>query len=108
MKDIDWRSSLADLAADLPPGHDPAPDPQPAPSATRSARIYYEAKGRRGKKVTILADFKGMSDEQIQTLAAELKRTLGTGGSYDAGEILLQGDRRKQAADLLRRKGIKV
>lgn len=62
--------------------------------------IIFERKGRAGKQATIITGFT-MSDEQIESLAATLKKRLGTGGSARGGEILIQGDRRRQVLDLL-------
>ena len=41
-------------------------------------------------------------------VAAQLKRTLGVGGSARGGEILIQGDFRERVADELRKMGFKV
>lgn len=69
--------------------------------------IILEKKGRAGKQATILSGFDG-SDDELQNLASDLKRKLGTGGSARGGEILIQGDRRKEVLDILVKRGYKA
>ena len=96
----DWRDALASLSESLPEGN-AEPAAEKAKETKRSVTMFFERKGRGGKPVTILADFEGIDDEGIETLASELKRSLGTGGSARGGEILIQGDRREQLRRLL-------
>lgn len=70
--------------------------------------LFYERKGRAGKEATILADFVGLNDDEIAVLASEIKRKLGTGGSVRGGEILIQGDRRKEIREMLTQRGFMV
>ncbi|MDE6161288.1 MAG: translation initiation factor, partial [Muribaculaceae bacterium] len=63
-------------------------------------------KGRAGKTATIIAGFD--SEEQAADTASQLKKSLATGGSARGCEVLLQGDRRTDAADALRRLGFRV
>ena len=69
--------------------------------------IILEKKRRAGKQATILSGFDG-SDDELQNLASDLKRKLGTGGSARGGEILIQGDRRKEVLDILVKRGYKA
>ncbi len=69
--------------------------------------IIFEKKGRAGKQATIVAGFCG-NDEELQSVASELKRRLGAGGSARGGEILIQGDRRKDVLKLLTEMGYKA
>lgn len=86
---------------DLPAGTDPAPDNATQPRQKQGRLdIVFEKKGRGGKQATIICGFSG-SDEELLSLAATLKRRLATGGSARGGEILLQGDRRREVAALL-------
>ncbi|MBD5170533.1 MAG: translation initiation factor [Bacteroidales bacterium] len=96
----DWRDALASLSESLPEGN-AEPAAEKAKETKRSVTLFFERKGRGGKPVTILADFEGIDDDGIETLASELKRSLGTGGSARGGEILIQGDRREQLRRLL-------
>ena len=59
------------------------------------------------KPVTVVEGFDAGSVD-LQDLASELKRSLGTGGTVDDGAIELQGDHRDRAVDLLRTRGFVV
>lgn len=63
-----------------------------------------EKKGRAGKTATIISGF-DMPQGELESLAAKLKQRLGAGGSARGGEILIQGDRRKDIASYLRSLG---
>ncbi len=102
----DWKDILGTLG-DLPEGSEPSPE-QTSASSKRAVTLFYERKGRAGKPATILADFAGVTDDEIADLASELKRSLGTGGSARGGEILIQGDRRDDLRRLLKARGFKV
>lgn len=69
--------------------------------------IILEKKHRAGKQATIITGFEG-SDQELQELAAMLKKRLATGGSARGGEILIQGDRRQQILDFLKGAGYKA
>lgn len=102
---MDWKSQLDALRANLPAGDDPVPaqTPAPAPASPRSGArldVLLDKKGRKGKAATIVAGF-DISDRELEELAAKLKKQLGCGGSARGGEILIQGDKRRQVADLL-------
>lgn len=106
----DWKDILGSL--DLPHGEnnneDVVSETGKTVEDTKKVTLFYERKGRAGKSVTILADFTGVTDEDIKQLASELKRQLGCGGSVDGGEILIQGDRRADLKKLLTQHGYKV
>lgn len=69
--------------------------------------IFVEKKGRAGKTATIVTGFR-CSDARLRQIASDLKNGLGCGGSCRDGEILVQGDRRDEAAHRLRQMGYKV
>lgn len=108
---MDWKSSLEALKDNLPPGEaasqDPAPDSVDSPVRQPRLDILLDRKGRKGKDATIIAGFT-MPDEEVDELAARLKQRLGTGGSSRGGEILIQGDKRRQVLDLLVSLGYKA
>lgn len=94
----DWRDILGSLT-DLPEGEESAPSTDNVTSETKtSARldVITERKGRAGKVATIVTGFT-CGDDEVATVAAALKKRLGTGGSARGGEILIQGNR---AADV--------
>jgi translation initiation factor 1 len=66
-------------------------------------RIRREVKGRKGKTVTTVSGFKLDADE-LRSLAAQLKRRCGTGGSVKDGMIIIQGDHRETLLSELKKK----
>ncbi|MCM1111478.1 MAG: translation initiation factor [Clostridium sp.] len=109
MTAADWKEQLGRLAADLPAGEEQPEETAPEEAAPdkQTLHIDFERKGRGGKQATIISGFT-WGDDEIRALLTRLQRSLGTGGSARGGEILLQGDRRQQAADFLRREGHRV
>ena len=111
---MDWKDVLASLDTnDLT--HDDAegkecidPGSQKSGAEPKVVTLFYERKGRGGKSVTILSDFSGVTDSEIEQLASRLKKALGTGGSCRGGEILIQGDRRIDLREFLSHDGFKV
>lgn len=70
-----------------------------------------ETKHRGGKAVIVIAGFEaiaGFDDRAIAELAQDCKRALACGGTVDGSEIVLQGDRAADVAELLRTKGFRV
>lgn len=74
------------------------------PKEKQLLRIELDKKHRRGKSVTLITNFVG-TDDDLQTLAKLLKTKCGVGGSARDGEILLQGDFRTKALELLIQNG---
>lgn len=110
---MDWKSSLESLRDILPEGDDAPGTNAPAPEAeeknAEKARldVLLDRKGRKGKEATIIAGFT-VGDDDVSALAATLKQKLGTGGSARGGEILIQGDKRRQVLELLVTLGYKA
>ena len=67
-------------------------------------RIQREVKGRKGKTVTLVSGFQ-LGDDESKSLAAQLKRKCGTGGSVKDGIIIIQGDNRDALLSELRKQG---
>lgn len=58
---------------------------------------------KRGKRVT---NIKGFTDkDKIDSIAHELKKSIGTGGTAKNGLIVLQGDHRAKVTEYLLTKG---
>ncbi len=70
-------------------------------------RVARSTKGRGGKIVTTVSGIPGGEAAQ-KTLAAELKRSCGTGGSVKDGVIEIQGEHRDTLVRELETRGFKV
>ena len=57
------------------------------------------------KPTTVIRGLEERKD--AQSIARELKTKLGTGGTYKAGQIILQGDHRESVKNFLLAKGFK-
>lgn len=112
---MDWHDRLRAMLEASGPGlpsaaaEDESPDEDATPAMEQNGRldIIFERKGRAGKTATIITGFT-IADEDVNALAARLKKRLGTGGSARGGEILIQGDRRKEVLDFLVKEGFKA
>lgn len=54
---------------------------------------------KRGKRVTNIKGF--TDDRQMASIAHELKKSIGTGGTTKNGMIVLQGDHRSKVTEFL-------
>jgi translation initiation factor 1 len=79
-------------------------EPETLPPAKQNLLVYLDTKQRAGKAVTVVENFTG-KPEVLETLAKALKTKCGTGGSVKDGQIILQGDFRQKAAQLLTQLG---
>jgi translation initiation factor 1 len=68
------------------------------------ARLRIEKAGRRGKTVTVVEGLP-RNREFLRTLATELKRACGSGGTVDEDRVEIQGEHRERLRELLRAKG---
>lgn len=109
----DWKDALAALRGDMPEVEETvSADVEKAAEQTvapgsQKLTVLRDCKGRKGKAATIVEGFT-LDDEEVAAIARKLRQRLSTGGSSRGGEILLQGDVRTQAADILREMGHKV
>ena len=79
---------------------------EPVP-ARLACVLRLEKKGRGGKTVTVVAGLPGNA-AFIASLASELKRACGTGGTAAEGAVEIQGDQRERLRPLLAAKGFSV
>ena len=70
-------------------------------------RVGRSTKGRGGKVVTTVTGVPG-GEEALRQLAAELKRSCGTGGAVKDGVIEIQGEHRDTLVRELERRGFKT
>lgn len=68
---------------------------------------HLDKKNRGGKVATIIKGFAGNEDD-LKTLAKQLKTLCGVGGSAKDGEIIIQGNFRDKIMDFLTKEGYKV
>jgi len=76
----------------------------PAPAGA-GVRVGRETKGRAGKGVTVISGLT-LDDQAMQTLATELKKRCGSGGTLRDGHIEIQGEHRDTLIAELARRGI--
>ena len=69
--------------------------------------VCFEKKGRKGKGVTIIKNFKGNKLE-LALLSKKIKTTLGVGGSIKDNEIILQGRIQEKVIKTLNADGYKT
>lgn len=70
----------------------------------KNIRVAFDAKGRRGKAVTLVTGLP-MADKQLKLFAKQLKKKCGSGGSVKDGAIEIQGDQRDKLVELLSQEG---
>ncbi|MBD5266786.1 MAG: translation initiation factor [Bacteroides sp.] len=110
MKTNDFRAAMEAFLKnnpDLPEGETVEEKPAERVKTDFRMDVVLEKKGRAGKQATIICGFQG-SDDDLLELASTLKRRLATGGSARGGEILIQGDRRKEVVEILKSLGYKA
>ncbi len=113
MASQDWHDALSALAQDLggvaslDEAHDDLGQPDGDEVQKGTLHIVLERKGRGGKTATIICGFT-LGDESLKALAADMKKSLGCGGSARGGEILIQGDRSSDCRHFLVARGFKV
>lgn len=78
----------------------------PAPSQQK-LEAHLDKKNRGGKVATVIKGFVG-NEEDLKTLAKQLKTLCGVGGSAKDGEIIIQGNFRDKIMDFLTKEGYKV
>lgn len=85
----------------------PEAAPIERPQGDGIVRIQRQTSGRKGKAVCVISGV-DLDDAGLATLAAELKKKCGCGGSVKDGTIEIQGDKRDLIKTLLEAKGMRV
>ena len=79
---------------------------KPSPS-DGSVRIRRETSGRKGKGVTTISGL-DLPEDELKTLAKQLKQQCSTGGTIKDGIIEIQGDQREKIRKTLSDAGYQV
>jgi len=78
-----------------------------APGGDGVVRVRRETGGRGGKTVTAIHGV-ALTEDKLKSLAGELKRLCGTGGTVKGGAIEIQGDHRDKIVAALKQRGYTV
>jgi len=70
-------------------------------------KVFIDRKQRKGKSVVIVDGFIG-KEEDLESLAKELKTKCGTGGSAKDGQIIIQGEMIEKVKIFLTSQGYKI
>ena len=70
----------------------------------QNLKVWIDKKQRGGKVVSLIQGFIGNNDD-LKSLASDLKSLCGVGGSAKNGEIIIQGDHRDKIVEYLHKKG---
>ena len=107
MKKNDWKDRLGILYSTNPDFHyetNEEVEAETLPKEKQVLRIALDKQGRGGKTVTLITGFQGTAAD-LAAVGKELKVKCGVGGSAKEGEIILQGDFRQKALELLLKAG---
>ncbi|MDR1675896.1 MAG: translation initiation factor [Tannerella sp.] len=107
MKKNDWKERLGVTYSTNPDfvyQAEAAEDAATLPKGKQRLRITLDKRNRGGKTVTLITGFRG-TDDDLEALGKMLKVKCGVGGSTKDGEIILQGDFRQKALELLAKDG---
>ena len=112
---IVWTSPFAALKnVDLPLAPEVRPGVAPrdaAPIAPKKNRgrvdIIRQTGHRGGKTVTVVSGFTGIGLAEKETLAKEMQKACGAGGTVKEGRIEIQGDQREAVARILTNAGFR-
>jgi translation initiation factor 1 len=112
---IAWTNPFAALRRVRPPlppmGQPDAAPPDMSPPASKKNRgrvdLIRQTAHRGGKTVTVVTGFTGVGPTEIQTLAKDMQKACGAGGTVKEGRIEIQGDQREIVARILTNAGFR-
>jgi translation initiation factor 1 len=112
---IVWSSPFTALTnVGLPLAPEVRPDVAPrdaSPIAPRKNRgrvdIIRQTAHRGGKTVTVVTGFSGIGLAEQETLAKEMQKACGAGGTVKEGRIEIEGDQREAVARILTNAGFR-
>ena len=96
------------LAPEVRPGDAPR-DASPIPPKKNRGRVEVlrQTAHRGGKTVTVVTGFTGIGLAEQETLAKEMQKACGAGGTVKEGRIEIQGDQREAVARILTNAGFR-
>lgn len=77
------------------------------PPDKQNLKVQISKKGRAGKTATVVMGFAG-TEADLEDLARLLKNRCAVGGAVKDGEIVLQGDLRDRAVEILLNEGYRA
>jgi translation initiation factor 1 len=107
MKKNDWKERLGVMYSTDPDFRyrtEEEPEAHTLPKEKQLLRMALDKRNRGGKTVTLITGFRG-TDTDLTALSKYLKVKCGAGGSAKDGEIILQGDFRQKALEILLKEG---
>lgn len=107
MADNDWKSRLGVVFSTNPDFKyetEEVTETETLPPAKQRLVVRIDRHARAGKQVTVVDGFVGTSDD-LAELGRTLKVKLGVGGSAKDGQIVIQGDFRDRAVEILTKAG---
>ncbi|HSQ50027.1 MAG TPA: translation initiation factor, partial [Nitrospiraceae bacterium] len=112
---IAWTNPFAALRRVHPPlppmGQPDAAPPDRSPPASKKNRgrvdLIRQTAHRGGKTVTVVTGFTGVGPTEIKTIAKNMQKACGAGGTVKEGRIEIQGDQREIVARILANAGFK-
>ncbi|MDR3142398.1 MAG: translation initiation factor [Tannerellaceae bacterium] len=107
MKKNDWKDRLGVMYSTNPEfqySTEGGTEEDTLPKEKQLLRISLDRRNRGGKAVTLIAGFRGTAGD-LAALGKYLRIKCGAGGSAKEGEIIVQGDLRTKALEILREEG---
>lgn len=98
-----WSSEHGDVRKQV---RQPSPV-KSLPANQQTVYLHRESKGRGGKAVTLVKNLT-LSEEDMKTLAKNLKTACGSGGTVKGEQIEIQGEHREKISEVLSSLGFKV
>ncbi len=83
------------------------PQVKSLPANQQLAYLHRDSKGRGGKGVTLIKNLV-LSEDDMSTLAKQIKQACGAGGTVKGGMIEIQGKDRGRIAEILGKLGYRV
>ena len=104
---MSWQDQLSTLVYSTDSGKITPETKKTITPSDGFAKVRRETKGRKGKGVVVISGL-GLDTKALKTLASQLKKSCGSGGSVVDETIEVQGDKREIIKQVLEKQGFKV